>query len=73
MINKTFIRLKVIFMTEVLYLNKHNPSALIDYICALETVCEQCGEKNHYGCPVWMAKVQISSTNDMLIEFYKNK
>jgi hypothetical protein len=48
-------------------------SSKIDYLRALEKCCMQCGDNHQPDCPVGMAKVQISCTNDLLTEFYKYK
>lgn len=49
------------------------PSNSIDYMRALENACLNCGDKHQDNCPVGMAKTQINSMNDMLVEFYKTR
>jgi len=48
-------------------------SCRIDYYRALEKACLNCGDKHQPDCPVGMARALIKSTNDLLIEFYKQK
>ncbi|NJD77544.1 MAG: hypothetical protein FIB08_10690 [Candidatus Methanoperedens sp.] len=57
---------------KVKFLNS-NMSCRIDYLRALEKACLNCGDKHQADCPVGMAKAQIKCTNDLLVEFYRQK
>lgn len=58
---------------EVNCLTEHIPSFKIDFSRALQNACLNCGDKHKLDCPVGLAKAQIESTNDLLIEFYRPK
>jgi hypothetical protein len=49
------------------------PSFKIDFSRAIQNACLNCGDKHQTDCPVGMAKAQIKSTNDLLIQFYRTK
>ncbi|MCE8423423.1 MAG: hypothetical protein J5U17_11270 [Candidatus Methanoperedens sp.] len=49
------------------------PSKYIDYLCAIDKGCMNCGEKHNQDCPVGLARAQIHSTTDLISEFYKSK
>jgi hypothetical protein len=58
---------------EVNSLTVHPSSFKIDFSRAIQNACLNCGDKHQEDCPVGMAKAQIKSTNDLLIQFYRTK
>ncbi|MDP3105549.1 MAG: hypothetical protein Q8M95_13195 [Candidatus Methanoperedens sp.] len=54
-------------------MTEHIPSFKIDYTRAIQNACLNCGDKHKLDCPVGLAKAQIESTNDLLVEFYRPK
>ena len=71
--NESFIPFHVIITDEVNCLTEHIPSFAIDFSRAIQNACLNCGNKHQLNCPVGLAKAQIKSTNDLLIEFYGPK
>jgi len=49
------------------------PSYRIDFSRAIQNACLNCGDRHKLDCPVGLAKAQIKSENDLLIEFYRPK
>jgi len=58
---------------EVNSLTLHTPSFKIDFSRAIQNACLNCGDKHQEDCPVGMAKEDITSTNDLLKQFYRTK
>jgi len=71
--NKSFIPVYAVMIYEVNSLTVHQPSFKIDFSRAIQNACLNCGDGHQEDCPVGMAKAQIKSTNDLLIQFYRTK
>jgi hypothetical protein len=72
--NKTFIHFDINYIINRRdSLLELNPLNSINYSRALEKACMNCGDKHQDCCPVGMAKAQINSMNDLLVEFYKKR